>query len=565
MMLKGMKRLLALVFCIIILATTFTGCGNNNQTPKAGDTTKQETKQETKPEPPKDKQYLIYNMGQEPDTIDPGLESAMNAANVCNQIFEGLMGLDKDNNPVPACAESVDYDPKNPVKFIFHLKKGLKWSDGKPLTASDFEYAWKRVLDPATAADYVQYLYYIKNGEAYNTKKANVEDVGVKAKDDLTLEVELEYPTSYFLQLCSFPTLMPVRKDMIEKDPEKWTQSPATYIGNGPFKMKEWVHDSYIEFVKNENYRDAANVKLEGMRFVMVASSTQALTAWEAGEIDYIDDIPTPEIPRLLKDGKMVVAPYIGTYYIAVNCQKPVLSDPRVRKALALAIDRPALIETVWKDGRKPATGWVPYGISDADPSKQFRDVGGNYYDPKGDVAEAKRLLAEAGYPDGKGFPEFEYAYNKNDTHIMIAQAVQDMWKKNLGISVRLNEVDWKVFLPQRKKGNYEISRDGWIGDYMDPATFTDILRSGDGNNDAQYKNSKYDQLLLDAKKEPDPQKRMQILHQAEDILIKDEMGLIPVAFYVRDICKKPYIKDVYQVPTGVIYFRGGYIEGKNK
>lgn len=559
---KLLNRLLAFAFCIAILASMLAGCGNS-QTQSSGESTGQST-QQTTPAPAKDKQYLIYNIGQEPDTIDPGLETAVNAANVCNQVFEGLMTLDKDNNPVPACAESVDYDPKNPVKFVFHLRKGLKWSDGKPLTAADFEYTWKRVLNPETAADYAQYLYYLKNGEAYNSKAAKAEDVGVKATDELTLEVELEYPTSYFLQLCTFPTLMPVRQDIVDKDPEKWTQSPDTYIGNGPFKMKEWVHDSYIELVKNENYWDAANVKLEGMRFVMVTSSTQALTAWEAGEIDYIDDIPTPEIPRLLKEGKMVTAPYIGTYYIAVNCQKPVLNDPRVRKALALAIDRPALIESVWKDGRKPATAWIPYGISDADPSKQFRDVGGDYYDPKGNVAEAQRLLAEAGYPGGKGFPEFEYAYNKNDTHIMIAQAVQDMWKKNLGIQVKLNEVDWKVFIPQRKEGNYEISRDGWIGDYMDPSTFTDILRSDDGNNDAQYKNLEYDKLLKDAKKEPDPAKRMELLHQAEDILL-DDMGLIPVAFYVRDICKKPFIKNVYQVPTGMIYFKGGFIEGKTK
>lgn len=563
MLTKGIRKLLIIISIASIFVSMFTGCGKK-EPPKPADDDK-ETKQEQPQEKPKEKQYLIYNMGQEPDTIDPGLESALNGANVCTQVFEGLMSLNKDNKPVPACAESVEYDPKNPVKFVFHLKKGLKWSDGQPLTAKDFEYSWKRVLNPDTAADYVQYLYYLKNGEAYNLKKANAEDVGVKAIDDLTLEVELEYPTPYFLELCSFPTLVPVKKEIVDKDPEKWTQNPATYIGNGPFIMKEWVHDSYIEFVKNENYWDAANVKLEGMRFVMVASSTQGLTAWEAGEIDYIDDIPTLEIPRLLKEGKMVISPYIGTYYIAVNCQKPILKDPRVRKALALAIDRPALIETVWKDGRKPATAWVPYGINDSDSSKQFRDVGGDYYDPKGNIEEAKRLLAEAGYPDGKGFPEFEYAYNKNDTHIMIAQAIQDMWKKNLGIQVKLNEVDWKVFLPQRKKGNYEISRDGWIGDYMDAATFMDILRAGDGNNDAQYKNPKYDQLLKDAKKEPDPQKRMDILHKAEDVLIKEDMGLIPVAFYVRDICKKPFIKEVYQVPTGTIYFKDGYIEGRTK
>jgi oligopeptide transport system substrate-binding protein len=321
MLAKSIKKILCLTACVVLLASMMAGCkgsGGKNAS--------------------KEKQFLIYNMGQEPDTIDPGLESTVGAANVCNQLFEGLMSLDKDNKPVPACAEKVDYDPKNPSKFVFHIKKGLKWSDGQPLTAKDFEYSWKRVLNPETAADYASYLYTLKNGEAYNSKKAKAEDVGVKAKDDLTLEVELEYPTSYFLELCTFPTLAPVRKDIVEKDPEKWTQSPSTYIGNGPFKMKEWVHDSYIEFVKNENYRETSKVKLESIKFVMVASSTQALTAWEAGEIYYIDDIPSPEIPRLLKDGKMVVAPYIGTYYIAVNNQKPVLKDPKPAYGISIRL-----------------------------------------------------------------------------------------------------------------------------------------------------------------------------------------------------------------------------------
>lgn len=550
---KSFFRLLALTLCSAVMASMVMGC---NQTPAvSGDKAK-----------PKDTQYLVYNMGQEPDTIDPGLESSVGAATVCTQLFEGLMALDENNKPVPATAESVDFDAKNPTKYTFHIRKTAKWSDGKPVTAHDFEYAWKRVLNPETVgADYCTYLYYLKNGEAYNTKAAKAEDLGVKAKDDYTLEVELEYPTPFFLELCSFPTLAPERKDIVDKNQDKWTQSPDTFIGNGPFKMKAWTHDASIEFVKNENYWDKANVKLDGMKFVMIAQSTQGLAAWETGEVDYIDDIPTAEIPRLLKEGKMVVAPYIGTYYIAVNNQKPGLNDPKVRKALALAIDRPALIETVWKDGRKPATAWVPYGVADADPTKQFRDVGGDYINPKGDIPEAKRLLAEAGYPDGKGFPEFEYAYNKNETHALIAQAVQDMWKKNLGINVKLNEVDWKVFLPQRKKGNYEMSRDGWIGDYMDPTTFTDMMTTGNGNNDPQYQNPEYDQLIKDIRKEPDFAKRMKLLHQAEDMFIKEDMGLIPVAFYVKDICMKPYIKSVYQVPTGTIYFKKAFIEGKGK
>lgn len=557
---KRILRAIALILCTASLVFMLSGCGGGSkETPEQPGNTGGET------EKPKEKQYLVYNMGQEPDKIDPALESALNAAVVCTQVFEGLMTIDEENKPVPATAEKVDFDPSNPTKYVFHIRKNAKWSDGQPVLAKDFEYAWKRALDPATAADYANYLYYLKNGEAFNTKKANADDVGVKAIDDYTLEVELENQTPFFLELCSFPTYYPVRKDVVEKDPEKWAQNAETYIGNGPFKMSSWIHDSEITFEKNENYWDKDAVKLEGMKFVMIAQESQALSAWETGEVDYIDTMPSAEIPRLIQEGKLETPPYIGTYYISVNCQKPVLNDPRVRKALALAIDRVALIDTVWKDGRQPATAWVPYGIADADPSKQFRAVGGDYYNPKGDVAEAKRLLAEAGYPDGQGFPTFEYAYNKSETHALIAQAVQDMWKKNLGINIKLNETDWKTFLPQRKEGNYEMSRDGWIGDYMDPSTFTDILTTGNGNNNPQYSNPKYDALIKEAMKETDAEKRMKLLHQAEDILIKEDMGLIPLAFYVRDICKKPYIKDSYMIPTGIVYFKKAYIEGKTK
>jgi oligopeptide transport system substrate-binding protein len=532
----------------------FAGCkksddksGNNNQTPK-------------------DEQYVIYNLATEPDTIDPGLETTVGASTVCNQVFEGLMRLNNDNKPEPAVAESYDYDPAAPTKYVFHIRKEAKWSDGKPVTAQDFEYAWKRVLNPASAADYANQLWYLKNGLAFNSGKEGVtaDDVGVKAKDDYTLEVELEYPTTYFLELCSFPTLMPVRKDIVEANPEQWTQKPETYIGNGPFKMTEWVHDSHISFVKNENYWNKSKVKLDKLKFVMIVQSSSGLAAFETGEVDYIDDIPTYDIPRLLQEKKMVVTNYIGTYYICPNNKKRVLNDPKVRKALSLAIDRPLLIEAVWKDGRKPATAWVPYGITDVDPAKQFRDVGGDYYDGKGNIEEAKKLLAEAGYPDGKNFPQLEYAYNNNETHAKIAQAVADMWKKNLGITVKLNEVDWKVFVPQRKAGDYEISRHGWIGDYMDPMTFLDLFVTGDGNNDPKFENTQYDELVRGAKRESDPTKRMQMLHQAEDILIKENMAIIPVAFYVRDVCMKPYVKGVHQVPTGTIYFDRAYVEGKN-
>ena len=554
---KRLSRKLAMALCIAMSMTMFAGC-----TSKAP--VKEETKKTEEATKVVEEQSIVYNVGAEPDSIDPTLLTTVGGMTIANQVFEGLMRLDENNKPVPATAESVDFDAATPSKYVFHIRKDAKWSDGKPLTAKDFEYSWKHVLDPKTASDYANQLYYLKNGLAYNGGKAKVETVGVKATDDYTLEVQLEVATPYFLQLCALSTLMPVRQDIVEKDPEKWTLNPATYIGNGPFKLTSWTHDASMEYVKNDNYWNKAEVKLDKMKFVMIVQQTSALAAFETGEVDFLDDLPANDIPKLVADKKAVSVPYIGNYYISLNNEVKGLDNAKVRKALALAIDRPLLIEAVWKDPRKAATAWVPYGIGDSDATKEFRTVGGDYYDGKGDIAQAKKLLAEAGFPDGKGFPELEYAYNKNETHAKIAQAVQDMWKKNLGINVKLTEVDWKVFVPQRRTGDYQISRDGWIGDYMDPMTFMDIMVSTDGNNHPRYNNPKYDELVLGAKKEVDPTKRMQMLHDAEKILM-DDMPMIPVAFYVSNVAVKDYVKGVRKIPTGMMYFDRAYVEGKTK
>ncbi|MGH4121509.1 MAG: peptide ABC transporter substrate-binding protein [Clostridium sp.] len=551
---KKLSRKITLALCIALTMTMFAGC--TSKTPVKEET---KTKEETKVV---EEQSVVYNLGAQPDTIDPTLLTTVGGMTIANQVFEGLMRLDENNKPVVAAAEKVDFDEKAPTKYVFHLRKDAKWSDGKAVTAKDFEYSWKRVLNPKTASDYANQLYYLKNGQAYNGGKAKVEDVGVKATDDYTLEVELAVPTAYFLQLCALSTLMPVRQDIVEKDPEKWTLNPETYVGNGPFKLTSWTHDASMEYVKNDNYWNKAEVKLDKMKFVMIVQSTSALAAFETGEVDYLDDLPSNDIPKLVADKKAVSVPYIGNYYISLNNKIKGLDNSKVRKALALAIDRPLLIEAVWKDPRKPATAWVPFGISDSDTTKQFRTVGGDYYDGKGDIAEAKKLLAQAGYPDGKGFPEFQYAYNKNETHAKIAQAVQDMWKKNLGVNIKLTEVDWKVFVPQRRVGDYQISRDGWIGDFMDPMTFMDIMVSTDGNNHPKYNNPKYDELVLGAKKEADPVKRMQMLHDAEKILMED-MPVVPVAFYVSNVACKTYVKGVRKIPTGMMYFDRAFVEGK--
>ncbi|OPJ56543.1 peptide ABC transporter substrate-binding protein [Clostridium oryzae] len=543
-----LSKVITAVLTVSLTATLLSGCAS-----KSKDAGKSSSK--------KDVQSIVYNMGAEPDSIDPGLGTAIGASSVDNAMFEGLMKFDKDLNPVPAAAEKVDYDKNNPVKFTFHIRKDAKWSDGKDLKAQDFVYAWLRVLNPKTAAGYATQLYYLKNGEAYNLGKAKASDVGVKAVDDKTLEVELQNPTPYFLQLTALATLMPVRQDIVEKDPEKWTQNPDTFIGNGPFKMTKWTHDSEIDFVKNDNYWDKKEVKLDKLKFLMMTDSSSALSAYETGDIDYLDTIPATDVKNYLADGKAKAIPSVQDTYIAINSKKKLFQNVKLRKALSLAIDRQGIADAVFQDGRKPATGFIPFGIKDSDSSKEFRTVGGDYYSGKADIAQAKKLLAEAGYPNGKGLPTIEYSYNSDPVNKQVAQALQDMWKK-IGVNVKLNEVEWKVLLTNLKQGKFDISRDNWIGDYMDPMTFMQLVVSNDGNNDGKYKNSKYDKLIAAAKLEKDPAKRMQYIHQAEDILMGD-VGVIPVVFGVSTVAAKPYCKGVVKTPLGGMSFDRAYVQGK--
>ncbi|MCL6614952.1 MAG: peptide ABC transporter substrate-binding protein, partial [Firmicutes bacterium] len=388
------------------------------------------------------------------------------------QFYAALFNWNTEDGPIPGIAKSwtVSKDLKT---YVFTLRPS-RWNDGTALTAYDFEYAWKRALAPETASEYAYQLFYIKNGEAYNSGKAKASDVGVKAINATTLKVELEAPCSYFLSLCAFPTLMPVKKSVVEKDPEKWFMNPKTYIGNGPFKMVEWKHHSYIQLVKNPYYWDAASVKLQKVRMTLVELETTELTMYDTGLLDIADNPPIQEIPRLKKEGLLKLSPYVGTYYYMINVTKPPLDDARVRKALAYAINRQAIVENITKAEQIPALAFTPYGLPDAPGAKgDFRTVGGNYFKDN-DVETAKKLLAEAGYPDGKGFPTIEILYNTSEGHKAIAEAIQEMWKKNLGINVTLTNQEWKVYLQSRDEMNYMIARAGWIGDYLDPMTFMD-------------------------------------------------------------------------------------------
>lgn len=571
-LLAAVLSLTASVFAVPALATSNASDASSNTSSNAAAPAAETL---TIPKDLKDEQVLRHNLGAEPKTLDPALNTAVEAGSALQNLFVGLMKTDPNMIPVPGVAESYTVSDDQTV-YTFKLRDS-KWSDGQPVVAEDFRYAWLRALDPnlkPNAAEYAYQLYYIKNGEKFNKGEVAAEEVGIKALDDKTLEVTLEAPCAYFLALTAFPTYFPVRKDMVEKNPDKWATVKETYVSNGPFKFESWTNKDKIIFTKNENYYGAENVALQKIEFSLVDDAQTALAAFKAGELDTIEGPPSMEIPSLLADGTAKILPYLGTYFYVINMRPELkdsnpevyeaLSKPEVRKALFLAIDKKAIIDNVTMGQQTPAWGFVPKGIPDFDGT-DFAEKTKYYPEDSGNIEEAKKLLEQAGYPGGQGFPMLTLKYNNGTGHQNIAVAMQAMWMQNLGIQVQLANEEWAVFQTSRINGDFEIARHGWIADYADPMTMLDMWVAGSGtgvwgNNDAHYNNPEYDKLIKDAKVETDMEKRSEMLHKAEEILMTD-MPVLPIYFYTNIVCYRPYAKQVVKSPLGFIFFENAYIQ----
>ncbi|MHB8125606.1 MAG: peptide ABC transporter substrate-binding protein [Desulfitobacteriaceae bacterium] len=537
-MFSKQKWLTIVLVVTLVLSLLITGCGTTNQ----GSSTAKEMK-------------MSWNPGAEPKTLDPQMSNGIPEAIMELALFEGLMRLDKENNPQNALADSITVSPDG---LIYTVKlKDTKWNNGDPVTADDFKFAWMHGLDPAAGAEYAYQLFYIKNGEAYNAKIAKAEDVGIKIVDTKTLEIALENPTPYFKSLLTFPTYFPINKKNVEANKD-WNLKPETFISNGPFKMQAWSHNDKIVLVKNTNYWDVNSVRISELTFNLVEDGKAALTAFEAGQLDGTDNVPISDLERLRKANLLKSGPYIGNYYYIFNVTKKPLNDPKVRQALSLAIDRKSLIDNVFKGGQTPAFAFTPGGIPDAEAGKVFRNVGGDYF--KEDIAKAKQLLAEAGYPEGKNFPEISILYNSNGSHQLPAQAIQDMWSKNLGIQVKLVAQEWQVYLYSEQNLQYDVAKSNWIGDYVDPMTFLDLFVTKGGNNQAGWSNANYDKAIVTAKKSADQKVRMQAMHDAEKSLMT-EMPVMPIYFDVHNYVIKDYIKGVSLSPLGFIDFKNATVE----
>jgi oligopeptide transport system substrate-binding protein len=540
-----LRKICAVALTLALGMSVFAGCGNST----SGD----------------GERKLIYNLGEDPETIDPTLNTSSGAGTIIENAFEGLMRLDENEKAIPGVAESYEVSDDSLV-YTFHLREDAKWSDGEAVTANDFEYAWVRALTKETAAEYAYQLYYIKNAEKFYNGEATREELGIEVVDDHTLKVTLEAPTAYFLELTAFTTYFPVREDIVEADPEGWALEPETYVSNGPFKLVQWDMKDQLIFEKNENYWNASEVKLPGIVYKLVTDQNTAYASLKSGEFDMVDTVPPSEIASGEEEGLVTIYPNLATYMLIFNVGKQstlsdevkeVLSNAKVRRALAIAIDRKALVENVTKAEQVPAYSFVPQGIKNED-GEDFADR--EYYDAnQANIEEAKQLLAEAGYPNGEGIPTLEFMFNTEGDHKLIAQAIQQDWAK-IGVNVELTNQEWKVFLNTRQEGGYQIARHGWSADYVDPMTFLDLWVTGGGNNDAGYSNPEYDALIAAAKVEADQDKRWEMMKQAEDILMED-MPIIPLYYYTKVKGAKPEVKGVRVSTLGHVYFDKAYIE----
>ena len=506
---------------------------------------------------------IAVNFASEPNTIDPALNSAVDGAVMINHIFEGLYKWvdDGSGNATLALGQAKEVTPNaDKTVYTVKLRDDIKWSDGKDVVAADFVYAWQRLVDPNTAADYCYMADIILNANEIMAGEMDKSELGVKAIDEKTLEITLHTACPYFEEIMAFPALMPIRSDIIEQYGDQWTFSPETYIGNGQYKMAEWSHNEYIKLVPSETYYDVDKLGPKVIKFALMDDTNAIYAAYRSGSLNFIQEVPVDEIPGLLSSGELKVHPYLGTYYCCFNTSKAPFDDVRVREAFSLVIDRNYIVENVTKTGQMPATAFVPSGISDAPGTKDdFRAVGGDYMDVSAEKYQencerARQLLAEAGYPNGEGFPIVEYLYNTSDNHRLIGEALQNMWQTELGVTVNLVNQEWNTFLDTRKNGDYSIARNGWIADYNDPMSFLDMWLTGGGNNDAQYSNPDYDALIMQAKSTSDLAERMSLMHQAEDILMGQDVVHAAIYFYT-DKYMAQGIKGMYFTPLGYYFF----------
>ena len=509
----------------VSLAVLMTGCGNHETNVESGNRDG----------------ILHFGNASEPQGLDPHVVTGIVEHRVMKSLFEGLLSLDpNDLSVIPGAAETWSISEDGLI-YTFNLHKNGRWSNGDPVLASDFVWSWWRSLQPALGNQYVFMLFPVKNAERYfNQEVTDFEEVGVKALDDYTLQVELTNPTPYFLQLMDHYSTWPVHRPTIEKfgkPDESYTQwtRPGNLVGNGAFVLTEWKLNRYVAVERNEFYWDTENVKLNGIKYYPTENRTTEERMFRAGQLHFTYETAIDRVPYYRENSPelLQISPYMGSYLYRLNTTLPQLSDVRVRKALAMTIDRQLLIDTVLNGLFTPSYAITPPGLLGYYPPKLFS------YDPE----QARKLMAEAGYPNGEGFPVTELQYNTDEQHRKVAITIQQMWKKELNIDVTLQNRDWKVYLDNEATGNFEISRGGWIADYVDPNSFLDMWIDDSGLNRTGWSDERYDDLILQqAPTAVDAEARYKIFYEAETLMM-ESMPFIPIYTYASHHFRDPAVK----------------------
>lgn len=517
-------RLTVRLLCLVALVLGLTACGPHETAVERGNR----------------EQILSRGMGPDLSDLDPALATGTSDYTVLSALFEGLIAEDPvDLHPVPGVAESWDVSPDK-LTYTFHLRASAKWSNGDAVTARDFLASWQRVLTPSLAADNASLLYLVQGAEAFN--KGLVTDfskVGCAAPDARTVVITLEHPASYFLSLLQHWVWWPVHTPTLEKSGSlyergnRWAR-PETFVGNGPFTLKEWRLGQRLIVEKSATYWDAAAVRLKAIHFYPIEDVNAEERAFRSGQLHLTEALPLAKIdtyrdsqPKFLR-----IDPYLGTYFYRINITRPFLNARDVRRALALSVDRDLLVKNTLRGGQLPAHAFTPPGTAGYTPSARIET----------NFDEARRLLAAAGYPDGKGAPVIELLFNTSDNHRVIAEAIQAMWRKELGLDVRLVSMEGKSVLAARRTGDFQIMRSSWIGDYADPSSFLSVWTGDSGNNYTGWSNPDYDQLLHQASRTDDPAVREALFQQAEALLVADA-PFIPIYYYTHVFLLQPSVK----------------------
>ena len=545
-----MKKLAALLACVLALSLGLTACGGSSA---SGSTTSAAATSGEK--------QLVVQLGPDPETLDPALNSAIDGANMILFAFDTLLGVDEDLNVVPALAESWK-ESEDGMTWTFHLREGLKWSDGSELNAEDFVYSWQRMADPETAAPYAEtVLGMVKNFSEISTGEMEPSELGVSAPDANTFVVELGQPCTYFDKIASFVASSPVQQETVEANGDAWAVDPSTYVSSGAFMMTEWVPGSHITYTKNPNYWDADSIKLDSIKCLLIEDMNAALSAYETGEALMIKSVPTEEMASLEGRDDFYVDPLLGTYYISLQTEKEPFNNRDVREALSLAIDRDYVANTIMQGTYSPAGNLIGPGITDADGSSFMENAnGGEEYistDPadfEANLEKAKQLMADAGYPNGEGFPVIEYLVNDQGYHKALAEYLQKAWGE-LGITMEVKTAEWQSVTATRRAGDFDTARNGWVFDYNDPSSMFDLFYTGNGNNDGKYSNAEYDAQMDISRTTTDVEERFAALHKAEDIIMADA-GMIPVAFYNDYYLQSDKITGSWHSPYGYWYFQ---------